>query len=1216
MYSTAGDDKEKGCLFVSRDNGKDSLSCGSSSSRPCKTLAQAILIVSDGGKICLDGNNTASNPYGCGPEINGTTDMKTLLVNKSIRMQSWPAKAHISCLLAFKSARNVTLHITLLNLVFNNSGIILHNVSCSKVEVTHCTFVNCKEAVGVEEQEEAKVCKTSSLVINDSKFLYNTKSVYAYLFNEIFLLMISRCVFQGEVGRYKKITRNIKPTGGAVYIRSAKNGDGTRVFAFISDSTFRDLAHKENDIALSFRFYNRYCKGNLNISNTTFLNNENSVFVFGGFDVRLTKVTINSTYGYAVTASGFPDDLTLRLGGIKVSMHQCILANNKFGIRMAIRYCSGDCVTSSKTLVVRNSVFLGGNETQGAYVGEAIRFQVKDETLLRPRYREAKLQLENVTFQGLSDCALYVGVQNNVRGLISVKSCKFLNNVESVYRLDEGSTIQMEFDEDPPKCSKQQWGSENKSNDTERYQIPVMFEDTIFENNVGISATLNFLNGNVTFKNCTFKNNQGLTVGGHVYMNAGYGRLNIINSRFSQARFNLISSGKQKRISSIGCFLHSESAGPIAIKNSSFTANATTEFRPIMAATRAHQIMADNNSTFRCPSGKQVKLDQKQGSFQFRKENNTCRMAVNYVKLFCEKCPHHFYSLQRGLLNGLDINKRTECLKCPYGASCANGKIKAKENFWGLTMATDPPSLQFFPCPLEYCSSAGHYNHYNYNACHGNRSGVLCGKCSDGFSEALYWTSCRKNEECNDHWFWLVTTIYVILFAVYFVFKPPVLSVLCKQTLWFKRIPKKANRKTLSQENEIDHDPGYLKIIFYFYQVAELVMINSPEKTLHMVPFIPPVIAVFNFQVKTLDGSIGCPFPGLSAVTKELFLCLKFLATMFCVGVIYAIHRAASTSRYIATPSLMLYLAVALEILLVGYETLADTTLKLMHCFPMEGDWRLFVDGNIQCWQWWQYLLIAFMVGFIVPLVFVLFWGSLMLANDKLSAKEFLMACTFPLPYLLAWIMRHCRKTADGSAFFKGDLDDAGEIKKVLHNPFREPSVDDSGTLYWESVLTGRRLILLTICTFVIDPTIRFICLDCASVLILIHHLTLRPFRDRKANILESLSLSSLVAICTFSLAEASNFSLGMEPSGPSRRLFHALQWIEIALLGLVPVAVCILVIFAALSQVFRTLYVLIKCLSHAITCKCLFGVQASGHFSISQEQLLYWEPDELDYVA
>jgi len=242
----------------------------------------------------------------------------------------------------------------------------------------------------------------------------------------------------------------------------------------------------------------------------------------------------------------------------------------------------------------------------------------------------------------------------------------------------------------------------------------------------------------------------------------------------------------------------------------------------------------------------------------------------------------------------------------------------------------------------------------------------------------------------------LATVIYVVGFAVYFVFKPPIFSKLYKETLWFKKTPVNACVQPLPPEEMDELDSGYLKIVFYFYQVAELVIIKSPEDVLHVVPFIPTVIALFNFQVKTLDGGIGCPFPGLSAVTKQLFLCSKFLATVLSIGVIYAIHRATSKTGYISSPSLRVYLAAALEILLLGYERLADTTLKLMHCVPIGTDWRLFVDGNVQCWQWWQHLMITFIGLLIIPLILVLFWGSLMLSNNKLSGKEFLIACAFP----------------------------------------------------------------------------------------------------------------------------------------------------------------------------------------------------------------------------
>ena len=480
------------------------------------------------------------------------------------------------------------------------------------------------------------------------------------------------------------------------------------------------------------------------------------------------------------------------------------------------------------------------------------------------------------------------------------------------------------------------------------------------------------------------------------------------------------------------------------------------------------------------------------------------------------------------------------------------------------------------------------FSSHAYKVCHGNRSGVLCGQCSAGYSEVLYSTSCRKSENCNDHWFWVASFIYVILFALYVVFKPPIFSLLYQQSLWFmKKATNFRQQFSANEHNGDKQDAGCLKIVFYFYQVAELVMVRSPENTLHMVPFIPPVIAFFNFQVKTMDGSIGCPFPGLDAVTKELFMCLKFLATLLSIGFIYAIHRFISKSFHLPVPSLALYLAVALETLLLGYETLADTSLKLMHCVPIGQDWRLFMERNIQCWQWWQYLFIVFIVVFVIPLVLVLFWGSLMLSKDKVSAKEFLISCACPLPFLFIWLFRCFKKKPNGNQPYSSGVesrDDAEEIKKVLHDPFRPSSDSEHGTLYWESVLTGRRLILLIIHTFSTDPMIRFVCLDFACFLILLHHLTARPFRDRKANTWESLSLISLFAICTVSLAEATFISGGIEPTGPSKSLLHAFLWIEIVLLGLLPSVACLLVVFAVLSQVIRVLYHCIRILHECVT--------------------------------
>ena len=113
-------------------------------------------------------------------------------------------------------------------------------------------------------------------------------------------------------------------------------------------------------------------------------------------------------------------------------------------------------------------------------------------------------------------------------------------------------------------------------------------------------------------------------------------------------------------------------------------------------------------------------------------------MKLNYVKIFCEECPTGFFNLQTRFISGLTDTKKDKCLKCPYGASCEIGTIKAKGNFLGMQdFSSIPPSFHFFSLPFSTLQ-------------HGRRDGVLCGKCFDGYSEELYSNSCRKSERCNN----------------------------------------------------------------------------------------------------------------------------------------------------------------------------------------------------------------------------------------------------------------------------------------------------------------------------------------------------------------------------------------------------------------------------------------------------------------------------------
>ena len=80
---------------------------------------------------------------------------------------------------------------------------------------------------------------------------------------------------------------------------------------------------------------------------------------------------------------------------------------------------------------------------------------------------------------------------------------------------------------------------------------------------------------------------------------------------------------------------------------------------------------------------------------------------------------------------------------------------------------------------------------------------------------------------------------------------------------------------------------------------------------------------------------------------------------------IYVVHHVFNMYMGKGKPSFIRYIAVVMEMLLLGYERLAETALQLMHCVSIgSGKW-LFIDANVPCLQWWQYLILSYTVIFL-----------------------------------------------------------------------------------------------------------------------------------------------------------------------------------------------------------------------------------------------------------
>ena len=261
-------------------------------------------------------------------------------------------------------------------------------------------------------------------------------------------------------------------------------------------------------------------------------------------------------------------------------------------------------------------------------------------------------------------------------------------------------------------------------------------------------------------------------------------------------------------------------------------------------------------------------------------------------------------------------------------------------------------------------------------------------------------------------------------------------------------------------------------------------------------------------------------------------------------------------------------MAVVMEILLLGYERLAETSLMLMQCVSIGSSSRLFIDANIPCMQWWQYLLLAYIAVFVLPFVIVLYCGSSKLHSASITAREFLAACMLPLPFLIYWFFKKMRKQTGQNSTSTQVVNK--DVLEVLYGPFRPPNNEDKGTLYWESVLIGRRLILLACHSFIRSSMLRMVSMSAACLLMTIHQVLKSPFRVALANKAETLSLTTLTMMAVINLAKATLISFGITIEGPYQSYLDALEWFEVFALAFVPALVSGLITFAILSQLAR----------------------------------------------
>ena len=738
-------------------------------------------------------------------------------------------------------------------------------------------------------------------------------------------------------------------------------------------------------------------------------------------------------------------------------------------------------------------------------------------------------------------------------------------------------------------------------------QLRMIINNTEFRNNSGDKESiLTLMNVNaIEIQNCHFIDNFGGVVSSHINIESCTGSLTMWNITFNQSVESLVvytGGGQFKDLVTFNRFLTITQSEKVEIRNSSFILEPfSVDSKVIVAIEGVAPDILDGSVLIESPINTKLNMQRLTPEFIYRKQ--VTRVSVWFST---QRCPVGTYSIRRGIQSGYSVKELVNCFPCPVGGNCSSS-LAAQPNFWGYPVNND--TVIFKLCPEGYCCLPSvdnkcfyDNNSYLHSGCQGNRTGILCGQCKQNFTEGLFTTECVQAKDCTHRWYLVVFLALTFLFAWYLVGKPPVFEWVEKQLTWLIPGRTEENDQVICSLNStvresVSPNYGCLKIIFYYYQVAGVLIVSSyGVKNLLRNKIVLPFTNLLNLKLYANTNWKICPWPIFTPLSKTVFDLMTVMTIFFWIPVLYLLYSGLNKlrKRRPTFPPAGPYLGAVLEIMLLGYSAVAGTIARLLHCVSIQEVHRWYYDAQYVCWhQWWQKAAIAVIVLNLIPFIFTLYIASLQLYRGKISGKIFLLVTTVPSLYPLFVLYHYVKKIITKRADYQEipstngsvhdeehDTNSSTSIKtsllEVLCGPFRKPQDDQSnGGIFWESILIGRRFFLIGIGGLLLEYALmRSVCLTILCLAYLLHHIYWKPFAHSWVNVTEIVSLATLVVIGVLNVGLA---SAGSEVSGINQPYFSILLTSEALLLGFVPIVFAVSLILALLSKIVLEVINLLK---------------------------------------
>ncbi len=960
--------------------------------------------------------------------------------------------------------------------------------------------------------------------------------------------------------------RNIVHDSMVVFLESYQNGIQEEVYIFndFRPKTATITVVSPQQISISFVLFSRYFHPNihLNFHNTTFVNSQ---LFLQNWNVKFIDVVFENTTFYDT------NPLPGEHGELQALFSKVQFLGTKRKTGVFLRQTFASLIDFSESIAVNTTIFIAVSRLSFSSANTLFHGSVlilNSTVLCLCSFED--IQLTNgvegtgnnpplsITAQVISCTFSHSEITNNTGGIeitkphagllyshvqVTIERCIFLRNTKNG---SGGGVMVVYFVPEAERSGK------SFVHILDSIFVDNVARQELFERSYGgalfVGSKLSMIGSSLrplemVVRNSSFVDNTAGNGGGAIFLSPDYTQAIILASSFEL--------GQKIDHLSMGAFLLVFTS--ISIQNTSFTSKVKNHTGSIieLQMQQPTEEIGKLHTKIQCLPW--MKLEVSTG---FSTSSKTGEEILQKLFVSCVACPPSFFihSDGKGLLtyrmpenqsgvvlynsNGELLEQK--CENCPHGADCPGNDLISKPNFCGLQT---PQGIEFFQCPMEYCCQERPCQ--GYDQCSGNREGVLCGACREGYTLSMMSNSCVKKSECNDHWLWFVAVVGMCAYMLWYTFKNDLFALSSKCLSLF-------DKSTNSAEHKGYEEKEYFAILTFYVQASAVMRLNSFQQPSRPIDVVAQQIESYfglalSMEISYVSSNV-CAFLDMTSTTKIMFklFFLFGIYGMWCVAyalvsLIIIVFKSKGGTVWDFFHKIKIRLIYGLTEIIkytylgftyVMFSSLSCVTLEMSEgeTGPDQQTLVWFYDGSVDCYSKWQISMGIFGLTYIIPYPIFLYVGLHLLTTKMITGKSLILGTFFPLPVLVYWafLVLIQKPVTGGKHDHSSDWDNT--CREAIHNGFKGGfRVSDEGTQYWECVLMARRFILCAT-TLLPNPVIQLCVCLALCLTFLLHHAHVKPFTYSLSNKAETLSLTFLVGIASINFGKSIFVFLGVSP--------------------------------------------------------------------------------------